>query len=392
MAAGKELPGEPTKQGEPRLDPHHSDLTTQVRASLHKRVAGLPPRVQRIVLAMVGLVVLLIVPALSVLKAVLPEHVKDRLFAHVLPASLQEGAGADAKQGAGGMVEVPAETFTAGSTPAEVQDVHRRCVASWGEQACVRETFDREVAFYARRDVAAFRIDATEVTNETFLAWLDHMLPPYKVVQRGGSRRSPKWIVVDDNVPSRPIARLHTEDDPLASASGLVRDGDRVALRSGAEALPVVHVSWFAAHAFCNARRKRLPTEVQWELAARGTGRREFPWGSAEPGCDDVVYGRGRRPWFDVDGPCRGPWPTSPEPVKTRATDRTPEGIYDLGGNVAEWVEDRFASEREERVVRGGSWTDPLPWLRAASRSRRAPEEMYGNTGFRCAEEVTGRP
>jgi len=391
MAVENGPPGDPAKKADaPRSHDGEFHPVKELQRLAHQLIAKVPTRFKGAVT-----LVLVLVSALGIvvpsLLSIAPERLRERLMARAfsLDDVSQSLTSPLAKTV---MVDIPSATFIAGSTSAEVQAVYDRCVDAWGTAVCVREPFEREAAFHAERAVSAFRIDATEVTNAMFLAWLDRKVPSYTVVRRGGSHTSPQWVVLDGNAAAHPLARLHTEGDPLASASGLILAADRVSLRPGSEALPVVHVSWFAAEAFCHDEHKRLPTEVQWELAARGTTRREYPWGHTEPACDDVAYGRGSRPWFDVDGPCRGPWPTSPDPVKSRPTDRTPEGIYDMGGNVAEWVEDRFAPEREAHIVRGGSWTDPLPWLRAASRSRRAPDQMFGNIGFRCATEATGRP
>src|SRR5262249_20265763 len=136
----------------------------------------------------------------------------------------------------------------------------------------------------------------------------------------------------------------------------------------GREDLPINSVSWAEARDFCAWAGKRLPTEEEWERAAAGgTEQRAFPWGNADPG-DGVCW---KRP---PDG--------SPCAVATSPQDRTPEGIFDLAGNVKEWTASRFCLYPEGpgcapdanlalRVVRGGEYPDKMPAiLRATFRTQ----------------------
>jgi sulfatase modifying factor 1 len=141
---------------------------------------------------------------------------------------------------------------------------------------------------------------------------------------------------------------------------------------------PMNCVSWIEADGFCRRAGKRLPTEAEWEWAARGGVRAgAYPWGAAPPAaraCWDGkgnALGKGNR-----KEPC---------PVGTHPEGDSPDGVSDLAGNVREWTS---TSDGRFKVVRGGSWGDTLPeFLAVAFRGMNAPDERFELTGFRCAAE-----
>jgi len=150
--------------------------------------------------------------------------------------------------------------------------------------------------------------------------------------------------------------------------------------------LPATMVSWHDAAAFCQAQGRRLPTEAEWEYAARGGEARIFPWGNEPP---DPSRAR-----FESRGPL---------PVDALSPGATPEGLLNLAGNVAEWVQDWWhlgyyavspsadppgPAEGDYRVVRGGSWNQSAEELRAAARAYHNPERGAGHIGFRCARDA----
>jgi sulfatase modifying factor 1 len=159
--------------------------------------------------------------------------------------------------------------------------------------------------------------------------------------------------------------------------------------QSGHPNRPVVTVSWFDAEAYCQWAGVRLPTEAEWERAARGTEGRRYAWGDDRPSAELASYHEAK-----ID---------AASPVGLFPRGSTPEGIGDMTGNAFEWVSDWSSthyygvSERvnpkgpasgEHKGVRGGSWGDVSTVLRAADRLRGRPDIRDGYVGFRCVREV----
>lgn len=158
--------------------------------------------------------------------------------------------------------------------------------------------------------------------------------------------------------------------------------------------LPVVGVSWDDAKAYCEWAEKRLPTEAEWEYAARGTDRRRYPWGNAEPNAQLANYAKRWSHKFYDD---------RLEPVNSHEAGKSPFGVYNMAGNVFEWVADWYeikyymrSPERnppgpetgELKVMRGGSWNFASEYLRTASRMKLKPLEREADIGIRCARSV----
>ena len=157
---------------------------------------------------------------------------------------------------------------------------------------------------------------------------------------------------------------------------------------------PINCVDFTGAEAYCKSRGRRLPTEAEWELAARGSEGRVYAWGEGAPDCGRACY--------DKNGSCLDRTAgVSTCGAGTHATDRTPEGVFDLGGGVAEWVSDGFVTHPAGgvdpvgdpaaplRVIRGASFLDTEEKLRASTRTPAAPVMAHVTIGFRCALDTT---
>lgn len=154
--------------------------------------------------------------------------------------------------------------------------------------------------------------------------------------------------------------------------------------------LPIVFITWHQADAYCKWVGKRLPTEAEWEKAAKGAANNEFPWGNDfKPGMSNT----GEESWED-----------GVAPVKSYRTDRSEYGLSDMAGNVSEWTADWYkgypgsdykskAFGEKFKVVRGAAWGGEGHYAlrlfqRAAYRFNQPPDAAFNDVGFRCAADI----
>jgi formylglycine-generating enzyme required for sulfatase activity len=157
--------------------------------------------------------------------------------------------------------------------------------------------------------------------------------------------------------------------------------------KPGREAHPINCVTWQEAKAFCAFAGKRLPSEAEWEYAARGGTQRWYPWGNDAPSCSRATF-----------TPKGGPQCSAgTSPVGSHAASVSPFGLFDMAGNVEEWVWDVYApytsaaqvnpfgpTKAGKHVIRGGNWNYDLAALRTFARWYTDSAGDY--IGFRCAK------
>jgi formylglycine-generating enzyme required for sulfatase activity len=221
----------------------------------------------------------------------------------------------------------------------------------------------------------AFYIDRYEVTNGDYAKFIDAKgyekkehwsADGWKWLEKAGRKLPKKWESI------------------------------RKTLKDDFDKHPVVGVSWFEAEAYAKYAGKRLPTEAEWERAARGTDQRKFPWGNS------FEDGYRKKPTGEVGRTVKG---------GTNAADKSPVGAMDMGGNVAEWTaswlspypgtkaKSRYWGKdaiRRLKVARGGSWRfldeGPRPVEHKCTVTYRMKEYPHDNgytfVGFRLAKDV----
>lgn len=240
--------------------------------------------------------------------------------------------------------------------------------------------------------IATVFIDTYEVTNAQFVTFLNSLdIDPVNDAPPGDVTRDDlpmadahRLTEGAEGEERRPIAALDDEHSRIGITDG------RFVVQDGYAAHPVTEVTWDGALQFARWRGVRLPTEAEWEAAARGFEGRCYPWGDEAPTPDRAVYGR-------ASG--------ETAPVGSHPDGATPRGIHDMAGNVSEWTSSRYRpypydaddgredpTIRDERVTRGGAhvFFDPNE-LRTYYRTgfSREFDRGHRHIGFRCARSTS---
>jgi len=208
--------------------------------------------------------------------------------------------------------------------------------------------------------LAAFSIDRYPVTNARFAEFL-------QTAGHANPQGERLYDIDDDD------ARIHRIDGRWRADPGY-------------EHHPVVEVSWAGARDYCTGQGKRLPTEAEWEKAARGTDARRYPWGNTTPDSSRAQYGAA----FNATAP-----------VDAHPAGASPYGVHDMAGNAWEWVASAYRAYpyraddgRNDRTAgpvrstRSGGHDSPATEITTTQRGRtlsRNPRAGHHNIGFRCA-------
>ncbi len=200
-------------------------------------------------------------------------------------------------------------------------------------------------------NLPAFYIDLYPVTNRQFCLFLNETKP--------GIENLNKWIYLDGKSGSEKCR--------------IIMKQGNYTVESGYEEHPVIYVTWFGANAFTNWVGKRLPSEQEWEKAARGTDGLIYPWGNNfEKGyCNSSESGI-----------------LHTTAVKQFPKGKSPYGCLDMPGNVFEWTNSVFNNVGDKYVLRGGAWISDSYNCRCAFRNESRPNYMNSFIGFRCVKDL----
>lgn len=271
------------------------------------------------------------------------------------------------------LVQIDGGSFQMGTTIQEAAEAVRECTDVFGGACTLAMAEDSAPPRTVQ--LSPYQIEITEVTYEQYIAFLNLLGPRSHL----------------NGCDGQPCLATRNETD----TSNVSFDGQTYDVNDVINNFPVVNVTWYGAKAYCDALGRRLPTEAEWEFAARGTDGRVYPWGN---GPFDTSLAKTNRPIPESE------LDVGALPVGSLERGASPFGALDMSGNAAEWVNDwynpNYYSQPDatgldpqgplggtDRVIRGGSW-DAVPFFaRAVHRQHLPPTDTATWLGFRCAAD-----
>ncbi len=271
-------------------------------------------------------------------------------------------------------VRVEGGQFTRGTSPDEIAQAVRLCSATLQGSCDPALSADALPAHTLQLDT--FWMDTTEVTFRQYVNFLNTLGARSHLDGCGG-----QFCVVTSYE---------------SNTSAITYDGTGYDTSNPAfDDFPAVNVTWYGARAYCQSLGRRLPTEAEWEYAARGIRETVYPWGNEWDYAAANVRGSTNNDGTIIAGA---------QPIGGHVAFASRDGIRDLAGNAAEWVADWYAADwyrqpgsravntagpasGTEKVVRGGSWNDSAFFARAAQRDYLPPETTSFSVGFRCVSD-----
>lgn len=280
-----------------------------------------------------------------------------------------------------GMVLIPAGEFVMGSNRTDTEGKQ--------EEFGFREPMYLDEHPEHRRPLAAFYMDQYEVQSKDYKAFLlqTEMEAPQPWVQNGYN----VTMALLNGFPLETLRKISLDyfkldmDTSAMDKPALLKALEEI--QRSRDSLPAIGMSWYDAASYCRWKGKRLPREAEWEKAARGPDGFEYPWGQ-EWNQQKSNVGDGEEVLM---------------PVGSYETDHSFYGVYDLGGNVSEWVDDwyqaypgaeyksEYAGDFHKVIKGGGAGVGHYAlsyFFRSARRGQADPSSMSVDVGFRCAQNV----
>lgn len=282
------------------------------------------------------------------------------------------------------MVRVPSGKFIRGSNKEDTEGMQAR----YGFAAPLYQDEHPQ----AEVNLDEFWIDVYEVTNKAYKTYIlnTNRMMPFAWVNNGYALSESQLQAMDvDKLRKMAVDYFKLDmDTRMMDKPALLKA--MISYQQQLDQLPAAGVNWFDAREFCQWRSARLPSEAEWEKAARGTQGLEYPWGND---WNPKVTNTGDD----------GAWEEGIAPVGSYPDNKSPYGVYDMSGNVWEWVNDwyepypdsTFKSElfgQKMRVIRGGGGGIGhyaiSYFFRGATRQYSEPEMESDDVGFRCAKDA----